>query len=128
MSILIKGMKMPQNCLLCPFGNEFGECCVNTALEDANELTHSCPLVELPDHGDLIDESEKVDAQYYDDEYWIKTKTVGEVLSEVCEVPPKVIIPAERSDASLCDNCDERNDKGCCVCKYIKERSEDGEA
>lgn len=28
-------------------------------------------------------------------------------------------------DASLCDNCDQRNDKGCCVCKYIKERSEE---
>lgn len=55
MSILIKGMKMPKSCLLCPFGDEFGKCCVNAELEDANELTHSCPLVELPDHGDLID-------------------------------------------------------------------------
>ena len=48
MSILIKGMKMPKSCLLCPFGDEFGKCCVNAELEDANELTHSCPLVELP--------------------------------------------------------------------------------
>lgn len=54
-SVLIKGMKMPQSCLLCPFGDEFGKCCVNAELEDANELTHSCPLIELPDHGDLID-------------------------------------------------------------------------
>lgn len=55
MSVLIKGMKMPKSCLLCPFGDEFGKCCVNAELEDANELTHSCPLVELPDHGRLID-------------------------------------------------------------------------
>ena len=55
MSVLIKGMKMPKSCLLCAFGNEFGECCVNMEIEDESEMTHSCPLIELPDHGDLID-------------------------------------------------------------------------
>lgn len=62
MSILIKGMEMPKSCLLCPFGDEFGKCCVNAELEDAKELTHSCPLVELPDHGDLIDRDVVADA------------------------------------------------------------------
>lgn len=128
MSVLIKGMAMPKSCLLCPFGDEFGKCCVNAELEDSNELTHSCPLVELPDHGDLVDESEKVDAQYYDDEFgeWsIKTKTVGEVLSEVCEAPPKIVIPAERSEeGSLCGECDRMYTQDCCYCERM-ERSEE---
>lgn len=83
-SVLIKGLKMPKSCILCPFGNEFGECCVNSELEDANELTHSCPLVELPDHGELIDR---------DALNTIKGKTL---LEAVYYAP--VIIPAERSE------------------------------
>ena len=88
MSVLIKGMKKPDNCEVCPYAF----CHLDT---------NNCPIIELPDHGDLIDESERVEAQYYDEEFeeWsIKTKTVGEVLYELCEVPPKVVIPAERSE------------------------------
>ena len=42
MSILIKGMKMPESCGKCFVGNR--EICVN-----------GCPLVPVPPHGDLID-------------------------------------------------------------------------
>lgn len=95
MSVLIKGMKMPKSCLLCPFGDEFGKCCVNAELEDSNELTHSCPLVELPDHGDLIDR----DALYDDDSWeWFNEwgSTVNQQARLVADAP--VVIPAERSE------------------------------
>lgn len=92
MSILIKGMKMPQNCLLCPFGNEFGECCVNTALEDANELTHSCLLIELPDHGDLIDRDAVKPKDCYGCPY-----NGGCYAHDLLNDSP-VVIPAERSE------------------------------
>ena len=109
MSILIKGMKMPQNCLLCPFGNEFGECCVNTALEDANELTHSCLLIELPDHGELLDKDEL-------------SRLVGEsfeyFLARLGLKCPKAIIPAERSEDQFHPFADSVK---------MGERSEDGE-
>lgn len=58
-------------------------------------------IMELPNHGNLIDESEKVDALYYDEEFeeWtVKSTTVGDILYKACEMPPKVVIPAERSD------------------------------
>ena len=105
MSVLIKGMKMPKNCLLCPFGNEFGECCVNAALEDSNELTHSCPLIELPDHGDLIDRNMLIGgfADWYIQEspmYLGDNKAVAETIGEAMkaiEAAP-VVIPAERSE------------------------------
>ena len=92
MSILIKGMAMPKSCLLCPFGDEFGKCCVNAELEDANELTHSCPLIELPDHGDLIDRDVVADALDVMAVYGRLQDAFDMVMS--CEA----VIPAERSE------------------------------
>lgn len=54
MSVLIKGMKTPKSCGECIF-DVGGACLINLNTEPKNELTHSCPLIELPDHGDLID-------------------------------------------------------------------------
>ena len=47
MSVLIKGMKKPKDCYQCRLHYGHGECGVSV---DGN-----CPLIELPDHGDLID-------------------------------------------------------------------------
>ena len=64
MSILIKGMKMPKNCMLCNFCAEEadpanGEICMATGTLMApctRERLDNCPLVELPTHhGRLID-------------------------------------------------------------------------
>lgn len=67
MSILIKGMKMPENCIKCPmqFG---GMCYVMPAEVDVSRVAPTveeawkqgkpdwCPLVEIPEpYGDLID-------------------------------------------------------------------------
>ncbi len=63
MSILIKGMEMPKNCIECPCGHEtegaFWDECSVLAREyekDADSVRPNwCPLVELPPHGRLID-------------------------------------------------------------------------
>ena len=54
MSILIKGIEMPKGCNVCPF-NIFKICLINTLQEGKYTVTHSCPLVEVPPHGRLID-------------------------------------------------------------------------
>lgn len=57
MSILIKGMEMPKGCLGCPCINaKYDECMIlqRRAMDVMTRMT-DCPLIELPDHGDLID-------------------------------------------------------------------------
>ena len=76
--ILIRGMKMPENCLFCPcsFWDErtLGLWCHARSIYDDNVVAENvtaveahggkpskakrpdwCPLIELPEHGDLID-------------------------------------------------------------------------
>ena len=52
--IYIPGMEMPASCNACMF-DVYGLCLINKYLEAKDELTHSCPLVPVPEHGDLID-------------------------------------------------------------------------
>lgn len=61
MSILIKGMEMPQSCASCPLSEEeFVQCKITRKrflkAVDAMSRRHPyCPLVEIPPHGRLID-------------------------------------------------------------------------
>ena len=63
MSILIKGAKMPKECeycMLAGFGGaeyEYYVCMFNGKWKgrDSHGRMESCPLVEIPPHGDLID-------------------------------------------------------------------------
>ena len=106
MSILIKGLKMPKRCGECIFDvYSCGGCLINLNTEHKNELTHSCPLVELPDHGDLIDrdalsremyhEAFETDSalQKWDGGCWIRYK-----MFEKHRDAAPVVIPAERSE------------------------------
>ena len=61
MSVLIKGLAMPQNCVECPL-NYDGYC--GGVKEEGGEIDRIewrknrmgfCPLIQLPDHGDLVD-------------------------------------------------------------------------
>lgn len=62
MSILIKGMKMPETCEECPIYAACEECHYELVLEGEDfvpiYVKDSCPLVEIPPHGRLIDASE----------------------------------------------------------------------
>lgn len=61
MSVLIKGAKPPSGCVWCYF-NEDSRCVliVGCDYDETNgaQRRENCPLIELPDHGDLIDRSE----------------------------------------------------------------------
>ena len=71
--IYIKNMAMPRKCIRCPFAI-FGQCAANNdkdiekIVADA-EIDSDCPLVPVPDHGDLIDRDALLnDLQITDDE------------------------------------------------------------
>lgn len=59
MSVLIKGMEMPMNCLVCYCTDtEYGECVLDPEKrcpEDYGQRAEWCPLVPVPPHGRLID-------------------------------------------------------------------------
>ena len=59
MSVLIRGMKMPESCYRCPMANDDFYLCGATEkyLENDSEERRPdwCPLVELPPHGRLVD-------------------------------------------------------------------------
>ena len=65
MSVVIKGMKMPRDCHLCPLSHwnkldEFTGCEIKKRFfskEERNEAGRPqfCPLIEIPPHGRLID-------------------------------------------------------------------------
>ena len=55
-SILIRGMEMPKNCIDCAFGwNGWCHRINSRAFVEVDMRRHDCPLVELPKHGRLID-------------------------------------------------------------------------
>ena len=63
MSVLIKEMKMPDNCESCAFESGFGFCLAKSdnfcGYTNYNKRPEWCPLVELPKkHGRLFDETE----------------------------------------------------------------------
>jgi hypothetical protein len=124
MSVLIKGLKMPKNCDACPM---FYECRLCALTDDHAESIGwkteekrmpNCPLIELPDHGDLVDRDEfiKVHREYFCTDC-VKRKGVKNgrmrILYEIGGVPCRacgvddmfeylddapVVIPAERSE------------------------------
>ena len=53
MSVYIKGLDAPESCESCPF-DIYGLCLINSNLEGKGALTHSCPLVAVPDLGYTI--------------------------------------------------------------------------
>ena len=65
MSVIVKGMEMPKNCMSCPFpavGVDAYYCHCPTQdgkecdFKYANTIPDDCPLVEIPTpHGDLAD-------------------------------------------------------------------------
>lgn len=60
MGVYVRGMKMPDCCWNCPcFMEERDECFVTKedieGLDGLSKRLDTCPLIELPDHGDLID-------------------------------------------------------------------------
>lgn len=100
MSVLIKGMKMPKCCEICPFNYDYFRCnALGEKFDDKEEINFEmqrlsdCPLVEIPPHGNLIDKDKLVNALFdlLDD----SDKPVHDMLLEV-ETAPTVIESEEQ--------------------------------
>ena len=74
MSVIVRGMEMPETCMkfadgeqeLCPFVNTDDDCILQDKCYGSWEEMHAtCPLIEIPTpHGRLVDLDKMVD------EYW----------------------------------------------------------
>lgn len=90
MSVLIKGLKMPTSCVNggCPIDGRY--CDLWWKGGGGSYGRHrDCPLIELPDHGDLIDR----DALPKYTGYALSANDVANAV-----INANVIIPAERSE------------------------------
>lgn len=72
MSVIVKGMEMPKRCLDCPFliTRDNDDCILqsdeaNAKFEGWDDMKASCPLIELPPHGRLID-ADKLMTEFMD--------------------------------------------------------------
>ena len=73
MSILIKGMEMPENCTYCEWSYYVGNgraMCKKVSMTDKTDIMTKrradfCPLIEVPPHGRLID-ADKLSNQKYE--------------------------------------------------------------
>lgn len=70
MSVLIKGMKMPESCCVCPVNAEscnYGYEYLRDHPELYEQRAGNCPMVEVPTpHGDLIDRWELTETAMID--------------------------------------------------------------
>ena len=57
MSVLVKGMEMPEKCDYCPFYDDsaYGDCTITHKMVDYATKPDHCPLISVPPHGRLID-------------------------------------------------------------------------
>ena len=106
MSVLVKGMEMPETCDECEFHcyHSYGEyVCVAAPLLYPFNLANCkgrrktfCPLVEVPaPHGDLIDIDSKITIAIKDG---LKVTTVRKLLNDTAVRLPKTVIEAEDGD------------------------------
>lgn len=104
MSVLIKGMKIPQSCYMCDMLELSGVIGCKHAYAPSNSewgRALNCPLIELPDHGDLIDRDALM-ARYAEE---VKPSNNSDFMRpprwndavQLTELAP-VVIPAERSE------------------------------
>lgn len=94
MSVLIKGIKVHRgDCWACPcLDGEYGDC--NVLEKDVHDIEYEeCPLIELPDHGDLIDRDALKNELFFD-----TTDCDLEMIEFVYVSDAPVVISAERSE------------------------------
>lgn len=101
--ILVPGMKIPTACISCDFFNLISSACTRRGtkieFENLTQTLENCPLIELSEHGDLIDLDARVDKQFYDEinkEWSIRTVTVRDLLNSIVEEMPSIVIPSNK--------------------------------
>lgn len=104
MSVYIKGMEMPRSCWACYF-QDCGNCLLNNhkvvdkcIIEE--RIDDDCPLIPVPEHGRLIEESKVLDIVSEwcpdDDGSVGKYGDLREMLDEIEALP--TIIPESKED------------------------------
>ena len=95
MSVIVKGMEMPESCYRCPMANDDFYLCGATEkyLENDSEERRPdwCPLIELPPHGRLIDADELV-------RIWTGAKFYGNIKPIVDARPTVIEAEGERNE------------------------------
>lgn len=100
MSVLIKGLEMPTACSKCDCGNgDYGFCQITRDswwhIDPSTERMDNCPIVPIPDHGDLIDRDALNDkAEFIGDAF---SGRGGYAVWAIDVVNAPTVIPEERS-------------------------------
>lgn len=149
MSILIKGMEMPKNCYDCNFAVD-GTCVAMQPISTRNwrekETTNFCPLIPIPDHGDLIEKTPIIDAltvseksisviqrgaEAREDIRYCQGVMIGYANSILALDNAPIVIPAERREweepeINPCGSCQDYDGFGGCKSRGgCAERSEE---
>jgi len=97
MSVLIRGMKMPETCSDCEL-YQYGFCMVtrNVCDKALAQRRDDCPLVEVPPHGRLVDGDVLMTEVMDSDLDHLQRDDWKEVIQIVADAP--TIIEAEGSD------------------------------
>lgn len=89
MSILVKGVKMPRCCEVCPFNYDYYRCeALGDRFDDREEIDMEtqrlpdCPLVEMPSRADVVEVVRCKDCKFWDSdciwcELWGNTQEYG---------------------------------------------------
>lgn len=96
--VYVRGVKKPYGCTFCPWCRTTCSFC-KAANKNISVLEMKgpdwCPLVEVPDHGDLIDaHSLKI---RLGQRFCLDNRRVMEIVRETVDTA-KVVIPEERSE------------------------------
>ena len=92
MSVIIKGMEMPNHCGEC--GIEWCERwkrLIVAGMPSEKARPEDCPLVHVQPHGDLIDRDEQIERA------WRLNLSTRELIEEMLKTAP-TIIPAEEGE------------------------------
>lgn len=88
MSILVKGVKMPRCCEVCPFNYDYYRCeALGDKFDDREEIDMEtqrlpdCPLVEMPSRADVVEVVRCKDCKY------LKPFTSQYGSGQFCECP-----------------------------------------
>ena len=105
--ILIRGMEMPKTCSQCPMCYDYMMCKLNhfvfwntnEPFDCCDDRLAGCPLVELPEHGDLIDICNAENAMFALGNYHLNDYKQGwnDGIKAVIENAP-VVIPSNKED------------------------------
>ena len=93
MAVLIKGMKMPENCWDCSLLNAKSCPCKNyaSALEYTTARHPGCPLVEVPEpHGRMI-EAERLKEVFH------RNVASGEAFDQLIDIAPTIVPASEEA-------------------------------